>query len=58
MPNPEKRSYYFKKLKVDPERYQVYLEKDKQRKKKMLLLQYCSKRLVRSAVVTNLPGDC
>lgn len=33
MPNPEKRSYYFKKLKVDPERYQVYLEKDKQRKK-------------------------
>lgn len=33
MPNPEKRRYYFKKLKADPERYQVYLEKDKQRKK-------------------------
>lgn len=35
MTNPGKRwSYYFKKLKTDPERYQVYLEKDKQRKKR------------------------
>lgn len=35
MTNPGKRwSYYFKKLKADPERYQVYLEKDKQRKKR------------------------
>lgn len=35
MTNPGKRwSYYFKKVKADPERYQVYLEKDKQRKKR------------------------
>ena len=35
MTNPGKRwSYYFKKLKAHPERYQVYLEKDKQRKKR------------------------